>query len=132
MAKRGIYADKRSSKIPRNERKETFRFAKPISRFRGFRFERRSEIPLSLMIDRRKKISVGMIRRIFYLRRGSRIRTHDPRFWRPIFYQLNYTPVCLAFFTREHYITIAFLKSQLFSATKLVLFRDCFFTPQNI
>ena len=25
--------------------------------------------------------------------RGSRIRTHDLRFWRPLFYQLNYTPI---------------------------------------
>ena len=25
--------------------------------------------------------------------RGSRTRTHDIRFWRPTFYQLNYTPL---------------------------------------
>ena len=24
--------------------------------------------------------------------RGSRIRTRDPRFWRPMLYQLSYTP----------------------------------------
>ena len=28
-----------------------------------------------------------------YYNRGSRIWTHDLRFWRPIFYQLNYTPI---------------------------------------
>ncbi len=26
--------------------------------------------------------------------RGRRTRTLDLRFWRPLFYQLNYTPVC--------------------------------------
>ena len=30
----------------------------------------------------------------FGFNRGSRIRTHDLRFWRPLFYQLNYTPIC--------------------------------------
>ena len=25
--------------------------------------------------------------------RGRRIRTRDPRFWRPVLYQLSYTPV---------------------------------------
>ena len=25
--------------------------------------------------------------------RGSKIRTHDPRFWRPMLYQLSYTPI---------------------------------------
>ena len=30
---------------------------------------------------------------IFFNARGSRIRTHDLRFWRPLFYQLNYTPI---------------------------------------
>ena len=29
----------------------------------------------------------------FFLGRGSRIRTHDKRFWRPLLYQLNYTPI---------------------------------------
>ena len=28
------------------------------------------------------------------LGRGRRIRTRDPRFWRPVLYQLSYTPVC--------------------------------------
>src|ERR1700712_5621814 len=26
--------------------------------------------------------------------RSEGIRTHDPRFWRPMLYQLSYTPVC--------------------------------------
>ena len=30
----------------------------------------------------------------FFLGRGRRIRTRDPRFWRPVLYQLSYTPVC--------------------------------------
>ena len=29
----------------------------------------------------------------FFLGRGRRIRTRDPRFWRPVLYQLSYTPV---------------------------------------
>ena len=40
--------------------------------------------------------------------RGSRIRTHDLRFWRPLFYQLNYTPVFLE--TRLIIIQHRFLK----------------------
>ena len=31
-------------------------------------------------------------RRLFY-GRGSKIRTHDTRFWRPMLYQLSYTPI---------------------------------------
>lgn len=27
--------------------------------------------------------------------RGSKIRTHDPRFWRPMLYQLSYTPIII-------------------------------------
>ena len=34
--------------------------------------------------------------------RGRRIRTRDPRFWRPVLYQLSYTPV---FHTRILYHT---------------------------
>ena len=30
---------------------------------------------------------------LIFLGRGSKIRTHDPRFWRPMLYQLSYTPV---------------------------------------
>lgn len=26
--------------------------------------------------------------------RGSKVRTHDPRFWRPMLYQLSYSRVC--------------------------------------
>ena len=33
-------------------------------------------------------------RRTFLFGRGRRIRTRDPRFWRPVLYQLSYTPVC--------------------------------------
>ena len=29
----------------------------------------------------------------FCFGRGRRIRTRDPRFWRPVLYQLSYTPV---------------------------------------
>lgn len=32
--------------------------------------------------------------------RGRRTRTRDPRFWRPVLYQLSYTPV-----QRRYYIT---------------------------
>ena len=28
----------------------------------------------------------------FFIGRGSKIRTHDTRFWRPMLYQLSYTP----------------------------------------
>ncbi len=30
----------------------------------------------------------------FSIGRGRRTRTHDPWFWRPVLYQLSYTPVC--------------------------------------
>ncbi len=46
--------------------------------------------------------------------RGSRIRTHDLRFWRPIFYQLNYTPIHILRFTRMEYLTTQIFKSQQF------------------
>lgn len=39
---------------------------------------------------------IGKIDKVFGLfvfGRGRRIRTLDLRFWRPLFYQLNYTPV---------------------------------------
>ena len=29
----------------------------------------------------------------FFFGRGRRTRTHDPWFWRPVLYQLSYTPV---------------------------------------
>ena len=32
----------------------------------------------------------------FFLGRGRRTRTHDPWFWRPVLYQLSYTPVCIS------------------------------------
>ena len=35
-----------------------------------------------------------------FLGRGRRIRTRDPRFWRPVLYQLSYTPV-----QRQYYST---------------------------
>ena len=27
--------------------------------------------------------------------RGSKFRTHGTRFWRPLLYQLSYTPICI-------------------------------------
>ena len=44
----------------------------------------------------------------FFLGRGRRTRTHDPWFWRPVLYQLSYTPITLRI------ISHAFLKSKCF------------------
>ena len=41
--------------------------------------------------------------------RGSKIRTHDTRFWRPVLYQLSYTPI-----TRSNYYKKIFYKSSTF------------------
>ena len=41
----------------------------------------------------------------FFLGRGRRTRTRDPRFWRPVLYQLSYTPVF--FRTRVLYHTFS-------------------------
>ena len=52
--------------------------------------------------------------------RGRRIRTRDPRFWRPVLYQLSYTPVfltCLLYHTCRRF-SICFLKKLLFFCTK--------------
>ena len=38
-----------------------------------------------------KKVAIW---RPFCFGRGRRTRTHDPWFWRPVLYQLSYTPVC--------------------------------------
>ena len=40
--------------------------------------------------------------------RGRRIRTRDPRFWRPVLYQLSYTPVYGFFRNICYYITFLF------------------------
>ena len=32
-------------------------------------------------------------KRGFFHGRGRRLRTHDPRFWRPVLYQLSYAPI---------------------------------------
>ena len=37
--------------------------------------------------------------------RGRRIRTRDPRFWRPVLYQLSYTPI-VDFVNTSYYITL--------------------------
>ena len=37
--------------------------------------------------NKRPTIKVGLV-----FGRGSKIRTHDTRFWRPMLYQLSYTP----------------------------------------
>ncbi len=55
--------------------------------------------------------------RDFFFYRGSRIRTHDLRFWRPLFYQLNYTPICN--FTLLNYLTLFFSKCQAFFCTPI-------------
>ena len=49
-----------------------------------------------------KKRTKRLLRSFFG--RGRRIRTRDPRFWRPVLYQLSYTPVC-CFFHNEHIIS---------------------------
>ena len=45
----------------------------------------------------------------FFIGRGSKIRTHDTRFWRPVLYQLSYTPN-----VRTHYYKKIFYKSSTF------------------
>ena len=41
--------------------------------------------------------------------RGSRTRTHDTWFWRPMFYQLNYTPKILYYDNKNFIICKVFL-----------------------
>ncbi len=50
----------------------------------------------------------------FYFR-GRRIRTRDPRFWRPVLYQLSYTPICPLFGTAKYYSTAELKLQQFFS-----------------
>ena len=44
------------------------------------------------------------LRTAFLLGRGSKIRTHDTRFWRPLLYQLSYTPVSAGAAGRRRYM----------------------------
>ena len=44
-----------------------------------------------------------------FLYRGRRIRTRDPRFWRPVLYQLSYTPV-----QQPYYNTLPPKKQEVF------------------
>ena len=46
--------------------------------------------------------------RLGFFGRGRRIRTRDPRFWRPVLYQLSYTPVCSLNCNALHYFTLLF------------------------
>ena len=45
---------------------------------------------LTQLLDIYTKTALRM--RAVHFGRGSKIRTHDPRFWRPMLYQLSYTP----------------------------------------
>ncbi len=47
--------------------------------------------------------------------RSNRTRTHDIRFWRPTFYQLNYTPKIYVFMLQEK---IVFVKYNFFHESK--------------
>ncbi len=63
--------------------------------------------------------------------RGRRIRTRDPRFWRPVLYQLSYTPV-VAFRYNAHYYITFFSKLQPLFEKKLLFVKNlhsanCFF-----
>ena len=40
----------------------------------------------------KKRTFVLVDKSAFFVGRGRRIRTRDPRFWRPVLYQLSYTP----------------------------------------
>ena len=58
----------------------------------------------------------------FFLGRGRRIRTRDPRFWRPVLYQLSYTPI-VDFVNTSYYITLfvglqAFFEKKFLSSKK--------------
>ena len=53
--------------------------------------------------------------------RGSRTRTHDTWFWRPMFYQLNYTPRTSYILTKKLGIVKLFLYFVNFSLQKNVL-----------
>ena len=65
--------------------------------------------------DTNEKIQVF---RLGFFGRGRRARTHDPRFWRPVLYQLSYTPVffrtCVLYHTFSRF-AIPFLKKVSFS-----------------
>ena len=41
----------------------------------------------------RKKALRKIPQSLIIIGRGSKIRTHDTRFWRPMLYQLSYTPI---------------------------------------
>ena len=43
-----------------------------------------------------KKKAPSQMAWCFLFGRGRRTRTHDPWFWRPVLYQLSYTPVCIS------------------------------------
>ena len=64
--------------------------------------------------DTNEKIQVF---RLGFFGRGRRARTHDPRFWRPVLYQLSYTPVffrtCVLYHTFSRF-AIPFLKKVSF------------------
>ena len=54
--------------------------------------------------------------------RGRRTRTHDPWFWRPVLYQLSYTPVCI--FLQRSILYHSFMQiASLFSKKDKVFFK---------
>ena len=58
----------------------------------------------------------------FLFGRGRRTRTHDPWFWRPVLYQLSYTPVCI--FLQRSILYHSFMQiASLFSKKDKVFFK---------
>ena len=62
---------------------EYFTFAKQIFHSEAISLARRANFT-----EKSQVLRLG-----FFLGRGRRTRTRDPRFWRPVLYQLSYTPV---------------------------------------
>ena len=52
-------------------------------------WQRQHHLPKANIIEKRQVEN----RLGFFLGRGGRTRTRDPRFWRPVLYQLSYTPL---------------------------------------
>ena len=61
-----------------------------------------------------KRKSPQKNRGLYLFGRGGRTRTRDPRFWRPVLYQLSYTPVHLTIIPHSFYFCKSFFKKTLF------------------
>ena len=59
----------------------------------------------------------------FFLGRGRRTWTHDPWFWRPVLYQLSYTPMHEVYYNTSFRILQAFFEKIFYFFGKLFFWR---------